>query len=192
MSDLARERAERARLFVALELDRPAIDALVQWREAVVARDRGWRAVPPGNVHVTLCFLGMVAAAAVASLCDSVARAAGDLSVEGLSLGDPVLLPPRRPRVLAVRLTDAVGSLARLQAAVSQALVNGAWYAPEARPYLAHVTVARARERIPPRARELPPVPPVAVSARSVTVFRSRLGGAGARYEPLAQVPLGG
>ena len=63
-----------------------------------------------------------------------------------LAVGEPLWLPPRRPRVLAVALEDPDGALGRTQTAVSSALAAGGWYVPETRPFLAHVTVARVRK----------------------------------------------
>jgi 2'-5' RNA ligase len=97
--------------------------------------------------------------------------------------------------VLAVRLDDASGALAQAQAALSEALAAGGWYAPEKRPFLAHVTVARgAGARVSEVARRggrgLRPPPSLAFEGSRITLFRSRLSAAGARYEPLGEVLL--
>jgi RNA 2',3'-cyclic 3'-phosphodiesterase len=67
----------------------------------------------------------------------------------------------------------------------------GGWYVPEQRPFLAHVTVARVARGARIRREVLPPPPPDAVTASTVTLYRSRLERGGARYEPLASVALG-
>jgi hypothetical protein len=54
-----------------------------------------------------------------------------------------LLLPPRRPRVIAIGLHDAGGRAASLQRALGARLHAGGWYTPEQRPWLAHVSVAR-------------------------------------------------
>jgi len=166
----------------------------------VAVEGSGLRAVVAANLHLTLCFLGTVGADSADAIADAVVAAAGSLGggslgVGSVSLGGPVLLPARRPRVLAVELADPGGVLAALQSRVSAALAGGDWYQPEARPFLAHVTVARARrhERVRVDAAALPPLPSVAVLAPAVTLFRSRLGagpGRAPRYEPLASVEL--
>jgi RNA 2',3'-cyclic 3'-phosphodiesterase len=112
---------------------------------------------------------------------------AGEPCVES-AFGEPLWLPRRRPRVLAVSLEDAEGALARLQAVVSAALVAGGWYAPESRPFLAHVTVARVARDARVRAPALPALPAGPVACSRVTLYRSRLSPAGARYEPLTVV----
>ncbi len=89
-------------------------------------------------------------------------------------------------------MSDPDGALARIQATLSAALARGGWYAPESRPFLAHVTVARVAAK-GGRFRPAPsPAPPaVEVRCSRVTLYRSRLGSAGARYEPQATVELG-
>jgi ketosteroid isomerase-like protein len=106
-------------------------------------------------------------------------------------LGSPVWLPARRPRVLAVRLDDGSGALSRVQAALSTALASGGWYSPESRPYLGHVTVARLAKDARIKPPQLEPPPAVEVRCSRVTLYRSRLGSGGARYEPLSAVELG-
>jgi 2'-5' RNA ligase len=90
--------------------------------------------------------------------------------------------------VLAVELADGDGALAALQRDVGAMLVDAVGWAPERRPFLAHVTVARVRAR-PPEVGEPPEGGPFAATA--VTLFRSHLGRGGSRYEALARVPLG-
>jgi len=183
---------ERVRLFVALELPDDVVTGLVSWREDIVGAEPALRAVPPPSLHVTLCFLGSLSAAAVPDIavaCDVVAT----LPAAVLSVQRAIWLPPRRPRVLAIELGDADGALGVVQAALSDALHAGGWYMPDARPFLAHVTVARVRNRARLRPRELPPAPTSQPFVGSrVTLFRSRPGPEGPRYEPLGSVRLAG
>ena len=79
---------------------------------------------------------------------------------------------------------------ARAQAALSRALESGGWYVPEKRRFLAHVTVARVRKGARVRREELPPPAADALRGSTVTLYRSRLGAGGARYEPLYSVEL--
>ncbi|MBV9802552.1 MAG: RNA 2',3'-cyclic phosphodiesterase [Solirubrobacterales bacterium] len=182
--------AERARLFVALELPAAARDILAKWRSATLRETPALRPVPVEHLHATVCFLGSRPAAEIEPIAEACGVVAGEPVAES-RLGQPVWLPARRPRVLAVRLEDDSGALGRLQAALSSALVAGGWYAPEARPFLPHVTVARVAKDARVKARELQPPPAVDVRCARVTLYRSRLGSGGARYEPLSAVELG-
>jgi RNA 2',3'-cyclic 3'-phosphodiesterase len=181
---------ERARLFVALELPPAARETLVAWRAPALREVRGLRLVAPENLHATLCFLGSRPASEIDEIAAACGVAAGEPAVDS-GLGAPVWLPRRRPGVLAVELSDEDGALARLQASVSAALVTGGWYAPESRPFLAHVTVARVAKGARLRPPALEPPPAVAVRCSCVTLYRSRLGAGGARYEALRMVELG-
>jgi RNA 2',3'-cyclic 3'-phosphodiesterase len=181
---------QRARLFVALELPPDARDALDRWRTAALAGASGLRLVRGEDLHATLCFLGSRPSGEIDEIGAACGVVAGEPAVES-AFGEPVWLPRRRPRVLAVSLEDAGGALARLQAVLSAALVAGGWYAAESRPFLAHVTVARVARDARVEALSLPGLPSGAVACSRVTLYRSRLSPAGARYEPLTVVELG-
>lgn len=182
---------ESARLFVALELPEAAREALVAWRAAALREVRGLRPVPPEYLHATLCFLGSRPAGEIQAIAAACGVAAGEPVVSS-RFGEVLWLPRRQPRVLAVGLQDDGDALARIQAALSSALVAGGWYAPESRPFLAHVTVARVGRDARIRPIEVDPPPgDLEVRCSQVTLYRSRLGPAGARYEPQAVLELG-
>ena len=136
------------------------------------------------SLHVTLAFLGQLEDEVAPRVIEAVRGAMRPVSA--LSLDSVVLLPPRRPRVMAVELAGEVGEL---QSAVSGALVSAGLYAPEKRPFLPHVTIGRARsgERPSP---SVPDVPALSFMAPSVSVYESRLSPKGASYEALATFPV--
>ena len=107
-----------------------------------------------------------------------------------LALGHALWLPPRRPRVLTVELTDDDGRLAAVQSALAGALAKGGFYRPETRPFLAHVTVARVQRDARPRRTELPVPKETRFTSNRVTLFQSRLGRGPARYEALSSTEL--
>lgn len=181
---------ERARLFVALELPASARDILARWRGSALRDIPALRPVPVEHLHATLCFLGSRPASQISEIAAACGVVAGEPVLEP-RLGEPAWLPARRPRVLAVRLEDASGALARVQGALASALVAGGWYAPESRPFLGHVTVARMAKDARIKPPRLEPPPAVDVRCSRVTLYRSRLGSGGARYEPLGSVELG-
>ncbi len=181
---------ERARLFVALELPQPIRQALVGWRARAVRGIDRLRLVREEDLHVTMCFLGWQAIGAVDSIVSACRVLAGEPAAQ-LRVGGWIWLPPRRPRVLAIELEDRGGALASAQSRLSAALEAGGWYRPEQRPFLAHVTVARVPRGARVRAGEPEAPPALALTGSRVTLFRSRLSPAGARYEGLASVELG-
>jgi 2'-5' RNA ligase len=171
------------RLFVALDLPEEAQDALARFRDAA-ADPAVWRPLDPASFHVTLAFLGHRPEEEVERVAD-VLRALPAWESFPLALVDGLLLPPRRARVLTVALGDPEERLAPLQATVGAGLAAAGLYEPEARPFRAHVTVARIRSgaRAP---RTLPAAPePLSFTAGAVTLYRSRLARGGAVYEPL-------
>jgi 2'-5' RNA ligase len=181
---------ERVRLFVALALPEPVRDELVRWRGEALRDVRGLRLLAPEALHVTLCFLGWRwegEVSGIAEACESVAN----IPAMPLALGESLWLPARRPRVLAVEVGDPTGELGRVHAKLSAALSGGGWYRPEARPFLAHVTVARARGDARVKRTELVAPESPSFDGSLITLYRSRLGGGGARYEPLRRVELG-
>jgi 2'-5' RNA ligase len=171
------------RLFVALELPPPAVEALAAFRDG--ADPAIWRPVPDGSLHVTLAFLGASDPAVVEPVGEVLRAAARDAAVPALALGGALLLPPRRARVLCVSIADPDGALAALRARVAGGLVEAGVLEPGSRPFRAHVTVGRLRPRA--RApREVDGAPePVVFAAGPVTLFASHTHPAGARYEAL-------
>jgi RNA 2',3'-cyclic 3'-phosphodiesterase len=174
----------RWRLFVAGDLPPAARGACAGWRDAAVDREPGLRPVADAALHVTLSFLGYRSAEAVQALAPGLERCVRP--VEGLALGAPRWLPARRPRVLALELDDSAGGLGGLRAGVAAVTDDR-----ERRPFLPHVTVARVRAGTRVRPRHPPPAPDVGRFAlAALTLYRSHLGRAGARYEALWRADL--
>jgi RNA 2',3'-cyclic 3'-phosphodiesterase len=176
----------KLRLFVAADLPAPVRAALAAFRDA--ADPAIWRPVPDEALHITLAFLGHLPEEAAETAAEVLDRAAGP--PPRLVVTGPLLLPPRRARVLCAALADPDGGLAALQQRVSDGLEAAGLYTPEKRPFRAHATVARLRAgaRSP---RDLPDglvLEPLEFHADAVTLYRSRLGRGGARYEALHRV----
>jgi 2'-5' RNA ligase len=179
--------ADSLRLFVALEFPAAARGALIAFRDAA-ADPAVWRPVAPGAIHLTLAFLGRRPATDVAAI--STVLNAISPRAPRLALGDALLLPPRRARVLCASLEDLDGTLAALQARVSDGLAAAGVYTPEKRPFRAHATVARLRPRArAPRSVDATPEP-LEFAGEALTLFVSRLHPSGARYEPLTRIAL--
>jgi RNA 2',3'-cyclic 3'-phosphodiesterase len=171
------------RLFVALDLPGDARDVLARFRDAA-ADPVVWRPLDEASFHVTLAFLGYRIEGDVERVSD-VLQALPPWEPPRLEVAGGLLLPPRRARVLTVALADPDGVLGALQAAISAALAAAGLYKPEARPFRAHVTVARLRAGArSPRGLEAQPEP-LSFTGGAVTLYRSRLARGGAVYEPL-------
>lgn len=183
------------RLFVAVDPPGEVAAALAGWARAQRGGAEGLRVVPPGNVHLTLAFLGERTAADVDPVARAVGAAVAEWAFGGgrgpvtLELGPPAWLPPRRPRVLAIDVRDPSGQLAALQAAVGTQLRDAVGWEPEHRRFRPHLTAARLGGR-PQAPGALDPTPAGGFAVSEVVVYRSFLAPAGARYEALERIPL--
>ena len=168
------------RLFVALDLPEDV-------RDRLPPPGGDWRAVPRESLHVTLAFLGSRPEEDAAVAAQAVAGALAP--VGEMATARAIVLPPRRPRVMAVELEDPSRGCVALQAGVAGALAAAGLYEPERRRWLPHVTIGRARG---PAAGggALPAVPRVEFRPPSVSLYRSHLGRGPARYAALASFEL--
>jgi RNA 2',3'-cyclic 3'-phosphodiesterase len=180
----------RARLFVALELPPSARKALVRWREPVLGASPELRPVAAEALHVTLCFMGSHPVNEIEAIAAAVDQAARNRDVPSLALATPRWLPARRPRALAVEVSDPKGTLAAIQSALSKTLAAGGWYRPEQRRFLPHVTAARVPGGVRLRSLALPDPPRDELQPATVALLRSWLTAGGSRYERLTTVPL--
>lgn len=176
------------RLFVALDLPGAARAALAAFRDAE-AEAAVWRPVRDEALHLTLAFLGQRPSIDVAVVGEVLERCAGP--APALALGPPLLLPPRRARVLCAEISDGRGALGELQHRVAAELAATGVYEPEARAFRAHATVARLRAGArSPRSARTPGPERVAFAGEALTLYRSRPQRGGAVYDPLVRVPL--
>jgi len=173
---------ERLRLFCALQLPGETIDELVAWQAAHL---QAGRIVPPGNLHVTLAFLGSRPAGEVPAIL-------AELRAASVAAG-PIELRPALYRetssVGMIVLEDVAGAATALADDLAQRLERLGTYRREGRPWLPHVTVLRFKERAG--------LTPEGTNIRSIHVvrsalYRSQLGPTGATYDALETAALGG
>jgi 2'-5' RNA ligase len=174
---------ERLRLFLALRLPEPVLDALESWQRANLG---GVRHVPRDHLHVTLAFLGHRPAreldAVAGALREAAAASRPDLRLRALRY--------RETRSVAmVVLEDPSGGAGALAEDLQARLEALGVYRREGRPWLPHVTVARFRSR--PGLRLEPPAMGTFVPS-DAAAYLSRLHPGGAQYAVLESVALGG
>lgn len=197
---------EMLRLFVALELPRPVLDAL-EAQQARLQEDAAGRAVRwvrPEGIHLTLKFLGELPASRQADIIRAVEAAAdghGPLVLEAAGLG--CFPNASRPRVVWAGLAGDLAGLEALQGSVERAL-GPLGFPPEKRGFSPHLTLGRVRREASPSearalgglvtrcAADLGEAPLARWTAESVSLVRSELDRAGARYTRLFDAPLGG
>jgi len=175
------------RLFFALWPGDAQRAALARAAAPVVSQVAG-RPVPPGNLHVTLAFLGPVRGRSFASLVAMGGR--GPWPRVDLEFG--LVEYWARPKVL-VAMPEGVP-------AAGLAIVERLWegltplgYAREPRPWRPHLTLVRRVTRPPAGNLRLAPIQAdPAEAAWRLALVDSIAGPEGPRYKPLADWPLGG
>lgn len=168
----------------------------------------------PQSLHTTLKFLGEVDAARVPDLIARVQRglAMGTTAPAIVRLRGLGAFPqPERPKVIwlgvAGERESNQGRLITLATAIEDWMAE-LGFAREDRPYRAHLTLGRVRDRKQPRRGSIPPEqwrrglsdlltgygegpigPPFAL--KEVVLYESRLGEGAPDYVPLASIPVG-
>jgi 2'-5' RNA ligase len=176
---------ERLRLFLALRLPEPVLDAVETWQRRYLHRVRpGMRTVPRDALHITLAFLGHRPAGELPAVLRELRAAAASAPAD-------LRLAPARYRetrsVAMLALDDLGGGATAFAADVQARLERIGAYRREGRRWLPHVTVARFRER--PGLRLEPPAMGTFVPS-DAAAYLSRLRPGGAQYEVLESVDL--
>jgi 2'-5' RNA ligase len=167
-----------ARLFFALWPDAQAAKALAELSRTIAGAVRG-RAVPAGNLHLTLVFLGEVEAARIAS----VHRAAAKVESRAFTLTLDQVGSFARAGVAWAGCARAPQPLLDLQSTLERQL-EAEGFAREARRFSPHLTLARRiGEAVP-----LAAVTPVSWRASAIALVES--GGNRGGYATLAQWSL--
>jgi 2'-5' RNA ligase len=186
------------RSFVALPLPdevRGRVVALqARARAAAGAVDVRWSA--PASMHLTLKFLGEVAAEQVAAVEAALGRATAGIGLPSVALAGLGAFPRlARGRVLWLGVTDGAAEIGRLAAAIERE-VAPLGFEPEPQPFTAHLTLGRVRA--PRGGADLRAAAAACGAAAAgawrpdaVVLYESHLGRGGARHERRAAWPLG-
>jgi 2'-5' RNA ligase len=148
----------------------------------------------PEKLHLTLKFADRLSAAAVSAIGGELARWVIGVSAPTAVVSRVGAFPSLSDaRVVVIDLADADGALARL-AAQADALLAKHGVPAEARPFRAHVTVARLKRPYDAR-RWLKPEAVASLGEcrmAALTLYRSELGAGGSVYTPLSRAPFEG
>jgi 2'-5' RNA ligase len=138
------------------------------------------RLVPVRNLHITLVFLGAVTAEQQQSLCagaDAIHTPAFDLTLSQLGCWPHAAVAWLAPDTVPQPLLDLVAQL--------QSNCRHAGLAPDTRPYLPHLTIARKIRRLAPAG-----FAPIHWQISRFSLVESVPERAGSEYRPLAHWPL--
>ena len=156
-------------------------------------RTTGLSWVKPGNLHLTIRFLGDLGDSGVRRAGEAVRHGAEGAAAIPAALGGLGAFPNLgRPRVLWVGLAQGAEEAKALARAVNGAL-SDAGFGPPDKPFRAHLTLARVREGargLAALSQYAPPPAPAPAILDQVVLMKSDLHPAGSRYTPLLEVHL--
>jgi 2'-5' RNA ligase len=168
------------RLFFALWPDAATSDALATLAQQVAA-ESGGRSTAPGNVHLTLAFLG-----------DQPRRVARELSAAAARISAPAFdlvfdrVDGWRKNAIAwAGVQSTPPALAELHQAIARSLLASG-LEPDERPFAVHVTLARRIASVVRR----PLAPPLVWHVGAFALVASELSAECARYRMLSSWPL--
>lgn len=184
------------RTFVAVEMPpeiSSRVDALIQKLKVAQAKV-SW--VSPGNMHLTLKFLGDVLDREVPAICEAVSRASGAVSafemvVEGVGAFPNV----ERPRTLWLGASEGSDRMAELYTAIDEEL-GKLGYRQEGRRFKPHLTIGRVRGQSPATTQLIELLEKHrdfeagALYVEETAVLSSDRGPQGSLYEPLGHAEL--
>ena len=185
------------RTFIAAEMDEPIRTAIRVLQQELTDRSVEVRWTAPERMHLTLKFLGDIPDEHVPDVCEVARQVAAEVepfSVDVTGIG--TFGPRRHPHIIWCGFAGSADRLVQLHDRLDKRL-RPLGVPREGRRYTPHLTVGRARARLPAH------VPPDVLDAYTdwsagsqrvdhVVVFSSRLGPGGPHYEALARCPLAG
>ncbi len=190
---------EQVRAFIAIELPDEVKSALARLEDELKSGGRfGVKWVDLRGIHLTLKFLGSIAADRVVEIAAVMTAAAAETAPLHLELNRLGVFPnPRKAQVAWVGLVGDVESLAGLHRRLESGLAE-LGFPPETRPFQPHLTLARVRSQTPPRERQdfgemiagAAFGCHVAIDIDAVSLMKSRLTPQGAIYTRIGSAGL--
>ncbi len=190
---------EQIRSFIAIELPDELKSELVQL-EARLKSGGQFRVkwVDPNGIHLTLKFLGDIAADRVEEIVGAMEEAARGISTFQLKVKGLGVFPnPKRAQVAWVGLSGEVDKLDQLQKCLEPSLAS-LGFAPESRRFTPHLTLARLRNQVSPDERQrfgqliaaTTFEAACAIEVDTISLIRSQLTREGAIYTRINSVRL--
>ena len=190
---------EQIRSFIAVELPDELKSELVQLEARLKLIDQPFvKWVDPYSIHLTLKFLGNVAADRIGEITKAMEEATQGISSFHLQVRDLGVFPNlRRVQVAWVGLGGEIDKLALLQQRIESSLET-LGFTPESRKFVPHLTLARVRNRASLNERQrlgelisstsFDTVHKIKID--SISLMRSQLTSEGAIYSRISLVRL--
>ncbi len=190
---------EQIRSFIAIELPDELKLELTQLEARLKLGKQPWvKWVDPYSVHLTLKFLGSIAADRIGEITRAMEEAVQGIPPFHLEVKDLGVFPNlRRAQVAWVGIGGEVDKIGQLQQRIESNLVP-LGFAPESRPFTPHLTLARLRDQAPLDERQrfgqliastkFEAIHSIKVDA--INLMRSQLTREGAIYSRISSVRL--
>ena len=178
---------QHIRCFVAIELPKAIQDQLSQIQNTLRKQIQRASWVQPGNIHLTLKFLGDVNPNDIESVGQAIAQVASCHSPFSLQFGGVGAFPnPARPRVIWVGVKVGGEKVSALAQDINEAL-SRCGFPPDNKKFNSHLTIARLKERVNLRPfaslhRQYDEIDGAAMTVHEVSLIRSQLRPKGAIY----------
>ncbi|HVJ67713.1 MAG TPA: RNA 2',3'-cyclic phosphodiesterase [Caulifigura sp.] len=178
------------RTFIGIPI--PATPAIEVMLRELKGMGRNVRSTPPGQLHLTLKFLGETPRDVVPSLRKVLTEVAGGAARHSIRLVGLGAFPsPARPTVIWVGIQP--DEVLKRMAAALDAHLEPLGFVPESRPYHPHLTLARVNGLIPGLQEflaEHPATPFGDCVVNNVTLYQSEPAANGSRYTDLSSSTL--
>ncbi len=190
---------EQIRAFIAIELPEEVKSAIARLQARLkTGKTPSVKWVDPEGIHLTLKFLGNVAADKLGDITKAIEKASQGIPPFQLKVKDLGVFPNfNRVRVVWVGMSGETDRLSQLQKRL-EANLAPLGFAPESRPFTAHLTLARVREQASPAEQQN--FGQLIASTKfettsdfrvnSVRLMRSQLTREGAIYSQISSVKL--
>jgi RNA 2',3'-cyclic 3'-phosphodiesterase len=188
---------EDIRAFIAIELPEETRAKLRELEEKLKTSRLKARWVDPNSIHLTLKFLGNISRPTVDNIKEVMELAAVDMPAFRIGVGGVGVFPNKyRVQVIWAGVNGEIDKLVELQKRIDSGLTEFG-FAPESRPFTAHLTLARMRDEASAAKREaagkLAEAVQFAAPEFAVTSFnlmQSQLTREGPVYSRLLSIPL--
>jgi RNA 2',3'-cyclic 3'-phosphodiesterase len=185
------------RIFVAVALEAALGAAVAELPPRLNSAAAAFRWVPPGNLHLTLKFLGEVTEERVTRVADATREVAGRSGPFSITLGGLGAFPsPKKPQIVWIDVVQGADRLIELARDLDVTL-RRVKFPQDDRPFRPHLTIARAAHArpLPDLSGPLGGMRGVMVGTQSVDtllVMESTLKANGSIYRSVEEVRLGG
>ena len=179
------------RLFIALDLNLKNKEALSLLQSDLKKATGDIKWVKPGNIHLTLKFLGEVREEKIPQITQALKESASRIKPFAIEIKNPGVFPNwRAPRILWVSVENGKDKLRDLSAYLGRALIQ-LKFPPERREFSPHITLGRIKsglnkDILVKRIKEIN-FTSMHQEISSIVLYKSALSCGGPVYEKLSE-----